>query len=319
MQPVLEIKDLSKRFGENRAVENFNLKLEKGVIYGLIGPDGAGKTTTMRLIAGLITPSSGQINALGHAVPSEARKVHRFVGYMPQQYSLYGDLTVEENLRFFAGMFGLKRSELLEREKRLLEIARLEAYRSRIASALSGGMYKKLALACALIHRPRLLLLDEPTNGVDPISRKELWAFLYELGDDGLTVLISTPYMDEAERCGRVGLLADGKLIAEGNPDELKRQFRQTVFELEVSPELQAKRRLAELADATQIYTVGHKLHVLTARGETFENDIKRALAPDEFQIDRLAVVPPSFEDVFLFLTGPEAFASNDRKSHAAK
>jgi ABC-2 type transport system ATP-binding protein len=221
MSGALSIVGLVKRFGETTALAGLDLEVAPGEVFGLIGPDGAGKTTAMRLAAGLLTPDAGSVTVLGHDVPKRIAEVRPRVGYMPQQYSLYGDLSVAENLRFFAGMYGVPGRVYHERADQLLQMAHLTEFRARSAAALSGGMYKKLALSCALVHAPELLLLDEPTNGVDPVSRRELWAFLREQVGRGVAVLYSTPYMDEAARCDRVGLVVDGRIRATGRPAEL--------------------------------------------------------------------------------------------------
>lgn len=303
MDQALVIQDLVKRFGDVTAVDKFSLSVAPGEVFGLIGPDGAGKTTTMRLVAGLMTPDSGTITALGFDIAREMRRVRVSIGYMPQQYSLYGDLSVQENLRFFGGMYGVPKQAMLEREKRLLGIARLEEFRGRPAAALSGGMYKKLALSCALIHSPSLLLLDEPTNGVDPISRRELWAFLEELVEEGVAVLISTPYMDEAERCDRVGLLVEGRLVAAGIPRDLKSGFQSTVFELTTSGGLLSSGIFSGVSGIDQIYAVGRKLHVVSSQGPAFAASIEAILREKKVQDARVDIVPPSFEDIFLDLS----------------
>jgi len=221
MESALAIRGLAKRFGETTALAGLDLEVAPGEVFGLVGPDGAGKTTAMRLAAGLLAPDAGTIEALGAEIPRRIAEVRPRIGYMPQQYSLYGDLSVAENLRFFAGMYGVPRKAFRERSARLLDMARLSEFCERPAAALSGGMYKKLALACALVHAPELLLLDEPTNGVDPVSRRELWAFLREQVGAGVAVLYSTPYMEEAARCDRVGLVVDGRIRATGRPADL--------------------------------------------------------------------------------------------------
>ncbi len=306
MEPALAIEGLVKRFGATVAVGGLSLEVAPGEIYGLIGPDGAGKTTTMRSVAGLIRADAGSIRALGFRVPGDERRLRAQLGYMPQQYSLYGDLSVEENLRFFAGMYGVEHETLLAREKRLLGIARLLEFRDRPAAALSGGMYKKLALSCALVHAPRLLLLDEPTNGVDPISRRELWAFLGELEAEGVGVFVSTPYMDEAERCHRVGLLVDGKLVAQGAPRELVGAFGHVVFEVSAAPRPPTTSLYAGRPGVIDVYTVGKKLHVVTDERGIAEwlGRIARGAGLDDV---RVVPVPPSFEDVFLALSARSA------------
>jgi ABC-2 type transport system ATP-binding protein len=308
MEPLLEVRDLDKRFGRTRAVRGLRLDVRPGEIFGLIGPDGAGKTTSMRIIAGLLAPDRGTARVAGIDVTSAPRRAHERMGYMPQQYSLYGDLSVLENLRFFAGMYGVPRRIRAERERRLLGIARLDGFLDRPAAALSGGMYKKLALACALIHEPALLLLDEPTNGVDPISRRELWAFLRELVGGGVAVLVSTPYMDEAERCGRVGLMIDGAIAAEGTPPELRARFGQRVFEIRIADPRRARELLAGIAGVDRIYDMGRRLHVTGAAGTDLPEALRRALAEAGLEPEALTEVPPTFEDIFLaHVAKPEA------------
>lgn len=221
--PVLVADRLTRRFGPVEALRGLSFSVEEGELYGLVGPDAAGKTTTIRMLAGLMLPDSGTATVRGLDPSSPA--VRENLGLMPQHYSLYGDLSVIENLEFFGRLFGIKRAIWRERVDRLLAITRLTPFVDRRAEALSGGMYKKLALSCALLHQPPVLLLDEPTNGVDPVSRRELWALLHEFVGTGMTVLVSTPYMDEAERCHRVGLMHKGRLVDEGDPTELAKGF----------------------------------------------------------------------------------------------
>ncbi|HEX9052358.1 MAG TPA: ABC transporter ATP-binding protein [Anaeromyxobacter sp.] len=227
--PALEALGLEKRFGAVRALAGLSFRVERGELYGLVGADGAGKTTAMRALTGLVALDAGEARVLGMD-PSSPR-VRERIGLMPQQYSLYRDLTVEENLHFFARLAALPRAVYRERKARLLGITRLARFGDRRADQLSGGMYKKLALACALLHEPEVLLLDEPTNGVDPVSRRELWELLYEFVQSGMAVVISTPYMDEAERCSRVGLVQAGRLLLEGRPRELLAASGRSSFE----------------------------------------------------------------------------------------
>lgn len=214
---------LVRRFGATEALRGLTFRVAEGELYGLVGPDAAGKTTAIRALAGLIDLHGGRASVLGRA-PTDP-EVRERLGLMPQHYSLYGDLSVIENLRFFGQLFGIAKGEWSARVERLLAITRLERFVDRRADALSGGMYKKLALACALLHEPPVLLLDEPTNGVDPVSRRELWALLHGFVENGMTVLVSTPYMDEAERCHRVGLVHRGLLLDEGDPAALAKGF----------------------------------------------------------------------------------------------
>lgn len=221
--PALSARGLVRRFGAAAALDGLSFEVRRGELYGLVGPDGAGKTTSIRALAGLVGLDAGEARVLG--LDPQGGRVRERLGLMPQQYSLYRDLSVAENLRFFARLFVLPRKVFAERSERLLAITRLGPFLDRRADALSGGMYKKLALACALLHEPEVLLLDEPTNGVDPVSRRELWALLHEFVRGGMTVLLSTPYMDEAERCHRVGLVHRGRLLLEGDPQALTRGF----------------------------------------------------------------------------------------------
>ncbi|HEY6101348.1 MAG TPA: ABC transporter ATP-binding protein [Anaeromyxobacter sp.] len=220
---ALSAHGLVRRFGAVTALDGLSFEVGRGELYGLVGPDGAGKTTAIRALAGLIRIDGGEARVLG--VDPGGGRVRERLGLMPQQYSLYRDLSVGENLRFFARLYVLPRAVFRERSERLLGITRLGPFVDRRADALSGGMYKKLALACALLHEPEVLLLDEPTNGVDPVSRRELWALLHDFVHGGMTVLVSTPYMDEAERCHRVGLVHRGKLLLEGEPRDLARGY----------------------------------------------------------------------------------------------
>jgi ABC-2 type transport system ATP-binding protein len=222
--PAVEARGLARRFGAVQALDGLTFQVGRGELYGLIGPDGAGKTTAIRALAGLLEPDAGQARVLG-LDPLRDGAVRERLGLMPQQYSLYRDLTVAENLQFFARLSALPRAVYRERAARLLGITRLAPFTDRRADQLSGGMYKKLALACALLHQPEVLLLDEPTNGVDPVSRRELWALLHEFVEAGMAVVISTPYMDEAERCHRVGLVHRGRLLLEGAPERLLLSF----------------------------------------------------------------------------------------------
>jgi ABC-2 type transport system ATP-binding protein len=226
----IEATDLRRTFKARKAVDGLSLSVDAGEIYGLVGPDGAGKTTTLRMIAGLLDPSGGKVRLVGLDPFGKDAKVRETLGYLPQEYSLYGDLTVAENLAFFREMFCVPREAFKARRDRLLGITRLDEFKERRAEALSGGMYKKLALSCALLNEPKVLLLDEPTNGVDPVSRREFWDLLRDFLAEGMAILIATPTMDEAARCHRAGLLFEGRLFEEGQPSEMIRAFPHPVF-----------------------------------------------------------------------------------------
>ncbi len=292
---LIDAAGLRRSFGKVEAVRGVSIQVREGEVFGLIGPDGAGKTTLIRMLVGLLDPDGGEARIFGRAASSEAAAVRALVGYMPQQYSLYGDLTVDENLSFFASMFCLDRKAFAERRQRLLQLTRLERFGDRRAEALSGGMYKKLALACALLHRPRLLVLDEPTNGVDPVSRREFWELIAAFVAEGMGVLISTPYMDEASRCSRVALMHHGRILEEGVPREMLRAFRGSVWRVESAH----RDRVAEVLDhhpaVVALSPAGGALRVVVADGG--HDDILRAVQPLGAVLER---VHPLFEDVFL-------------------
>ncbi len=224
MESIIQTCNLTRRFGNIVAVDHLNLTIAAGEIFGLVGPDGAGKTTTLRLLCGLLDPSEGSARVAGYDVAREPQAVRDRIGYMAQRFGLYLDLSVQENMDFYADLFGIVGSEREDLSARLLRMTRMEPFRKRRASQLSGGMRQKLALMCTLLHRPQILLLDEPTNGVDPVSRRDFWAILYQLLKEGITILMATAYLDEAERCNRVGLLYRGKLIRCDRPEVLKRE-----------------------------------------------------------------------------------------------
>jgi len=224
MEPIIETRELTKKFGALTAVERLNLSVSKGEIFGLVGPDGAGKTTTLRMLCGLMDPTSGTARVAGHDSARESQAVKDSIGYMAQRFGLYQDLTVEENMAFYGDLFGIVGTERDQLTARLLRMTRMEPFRERQAGRLSGGMKQKLALMCTLLHKPQILFLDEPTNGVDPVSRRDFWTILYELLKDGITIFMTTAYLDEAERCNRVGLMNKGRLIRCSAPEEMKRE-----------------------------------------------------------------------------------------------
>ena len=222
METIIETRGLTKRFGDLTAVDHLDLTVAAGEIFGLVGPDGAGKTTTLRMLCGLMDPSEGSARVAGHDAARESQAVKDQIGYMAQRFGLYQDLTVEENMIFYADLFDITGQSRADLTGQLLRMTRMEPFRTRPAGKLSGGMKQKLALMCTLLHRPRILFLDEPTNGVDPVSRRDFWAILYQLLKDGITIFMTTAYLDEAERCNRVGLLHKGKLIRCSTPEAMK-------------------------------------------------------------------------------------------------
>lgn len=231
MEPIIETRGLTRRFGSITAVDHIHLTISPGEIFGLVGPDGAGKTTTLRMLCSLLDPSEGSARVAGYDVVREPQAVRDRIGYMAQKFGLYQDLSVRENMNFYADLFGIVGAERATLSERLLRMTRMEPFQDRLAGRLSGGMKQKLALMCTLLHRPQILFLDEPTNGVDPVSRRDFWAILYQLLKDGITIIMATAYLDEAERCNRVGLMHRGKLIRCDTPEELKRSTQAATME----------------------------------------------------------------------------------------
>ncbi len=293
--PALKAEALRRRFGEVEALRGLSFEVAPGELYGLVGPDGAGKTTTIRALAGLLDPDSGHAQVLGHDSAHGGAELRESLGLMPQQYSLYRDLSVGENLRFFGRLNCLPTRLYRERAERLLRITRLAPFVDRRADALSGGMYKKLALACALLHQPRVLMLDEPTNGVDPVSRRELWDLLHEFVHGGMAVLLSTPYMDEAERCHRVGLIHRGELLVEGEPRELLRAFDHDTCEVLGGDRAQVLELLESRPEVRASSPAGAHLRIVLAPGTRVA-----LTAPLATLGARLAPTAPDFEDLFL-------------------
>ncbi len=303
-EPALEARQMKRSFGATQALRGLTLTVARGELYGLVGPDGAGKTTAIRALTGLIDLNSGEARVLGLDPIKGGHQVRESLGLMPQQYSLYRDLTVAENLRFFARLNCLPRPVFEERSERLLRITRLGPFADRRADALSGGMYKKLALACALLHQPQVLLLDEPTNGVDPVSRRELWALLHEFVSSGMAVLISTPYMDEAERCHRVGLIHEGALLLEGEPRNLIQELEGEAWEIVGGDREAVDQLLAGRREILASSPAGDRLRVVTTR--TGGRALSAALVPLGAT---LKPTIPDFEDLFLARIGAEGRA----------
>jgi ABC-2 type transport system ATP-binding protein len=263
MDPIINTHQLTRDFKSTRAVDQLDLAIQAGELFGLVGPDGAGKTTTLRLLAGLLDISDGTAVVSGHNLRLEAEAIKPKIGYMAQQFSLYAELTVLENLVFFADLYDVPKDQMKPRVERLLAFAGLSSFTTRRAAHLSGGMQKKLALACTLIHQPPILLLDEPTTGVDPISRREFWNILTELHLEGTTILVSTPYMDEADRCSRVGLMYAGKLIICASPKEIRAKIQGELIELYPTDWRATLTVLQNLPGVLEIQTYGEALHLL--------------------------------------------------------
>jgi ABC-2 type transport system ATP-binding protein len=297
--PVLTAHDLRKSFGDVVAVDGLSLSVSAGEIFGLIGPDGAGKSTALRLLVGVLEADGGTAEIDGLRIDERPEEAREHLGYMPQQYSLYADLTVAENIRFFADMHFVSRTDREKRVRRLYEFSRLGPYADRRAGQLSGGMYKKLALSCNLIHTPKLLLLDEPTTGVDPLSRRELWEILYALAGEGVAIVVSTPYMDEAERCHRIGLMSAGKFMITDAPGAIIERFDEEVYELDTPDQAVALRVLAVAPGITRSYPVGGVVKVAATMGAG-ESAVSGPLVSAGVRFSGLTRTQPNFEDIFL-------------------
>jgi ABC-2 type transport system ATP-binding protein len=302
---MIEMRGLGRDFGKTRAVESLDLTIGQGEIFGLVGPDGAGKTTTLRLLAAIMDPTRGWAKVAGFDTVRQAEAIKRRIGYMAQQFSLYGDLSVAENLDFFADIFGVRGRERKPRINRLLDFAHLQTFRQRRAIHLSGGMQKKLALACTLVHQPEIILLDEPTTGVDPVSRREFWDILTDLHIAGTTILVSTPYMDEAERCSRIGLLYRGQLMVCASPDKVRAMVPGDLLEFRpASAEMatRGKQALADLEGVLEIQTYGDLLHVFVDSQERREPDVIGRLAQAQVTYTGLRQAQPRMEEAFISL-----------------
>ncbi len=299
---AIETQGLTRTFGDVLAVDRLALRVRRPEIMGLVGPDGAGKTTALRMLAGILAPTSGAARVLGYDVVRQAEAVKARIGYMAQRFSLYADLSVEENLAFFADIYQVPRGERGARMAELLDFARLAPFRRRRAEHLSGGMKQKLALACTLVHRPQLLLLDEPTTGVDPVARREFWSILYRLLTQGQTILVSTPYMDEAERCSRVAFLSGGRLLTVGPPPELKSAYPHHLLELRAHPPDRAAAAVRAVPGVRDARLFGQALHLVVDDALAAQAPVRAALAAAGLEVASLRPIAATMEDVFMAL-----------------
>ncbi|MBN1954367.1 MAG: ABC transporter ATP-binding protein [Anaerolineae bacterium] len=302
------VKQFKTRAGTVTAVDSVTLQVRRGETYGLIGPDGAGKTTTTRVILGLLKRTGGESEVLGYDSMRDTYQIRDRVGYIAQQFSLPPDLTVMENMRFFADIQGVSARRQKTRIPELLEFAGLTPFTKRLAGRLSGGMKKKLALACSLVHEPEVVLLDEPTLGVDPVSRREFWNLLGNLrAEKGLTIFVCTPYMDEAERCNWVGLLYEGRLVAQDTPDAIKQMVPGRLLEFVPSPFLPAKERVSEIEGVLEVQTYGIMLHVFVDDPERRRREIEDALRTAEIAWEGMREIEPRMEEAFISLIGRQS------------
>jgi ABC-2 type transport system ATP-binding protein len=308
MEPAIRASGLTRRFGEITAVDSLTMEIRPGEMFGLVGPDGAGKTTTIRMLCGVLSPGAGTATVLGYDVRTHPEQIKRQIGYLSQRFSLYGDLTVDENVEFFAEINGVY--DYHGRREELLEFTRLAPFRDRLAERLSGGMKQKLALACTLVHTPRLIFLDEPTTGVDPVSRRDFWRILQRLLADGITIVMSTPYLDEAERCSRVALMDRGRAIRVAAPADLKAEMPGTVLEIVCDRVRDAFLALRAVPSIREVQAFGDRLNAIVDRPEMAGN-ARSALIDAGITISSLRAITPSLENVFIsLLTHSEGVSS---------
>jgi len=304
--PAVSLTGLTRRFGENVAVDGLTLDVRPGELFGIVGPDGAGKTTTLRMLAGVLRPSGGKGMIHGVDVATDPEGVKPFVAYMSQQFGLYTDLTVRENIDFYADLYRVPRAERPQRMERLFAFSNLGPFQDRLAGNLSGGMKQKLSLSCALIHHPEVLLLDEPTFGVDPISRRDLWLILHEMVEEGVTVLVSTSYLDEAERCDRVALLHHGRVLALDTPRRLLNLLPGEVVAVEGPEPRKARDLIRGVTGVLSTALFGNTVHAVLADGEGARRAMQETLLGAGLLTESVKTVEPSLEDVFLHLVRRE-------------
>jgi len=300
----IEVNNLTKTFGAFTAVNNISFTIEKGQVFGFLGANGAGKTTTIRILCGILTPTSGTVCVGGFDITKEPNKVKKIIGYMSQRFSLYNDLTVEENINFFGGVYGLEGATFIERKKWVLSIANLEGKENIITKSLPGGIKQRLALGTAVIHRPDIVFLDEPTSGVDPISRRSFWDLINSLSSDGTTVLVTTHYLEEAEYCNNIILIDAGKLIAEGNPKKLKTDYiKHKIIEIECDRPVDAMELLKNQDYVIDTSIFGNNIHVSLHSNAAMEDQIIEYLEKQNYiKVTRMDEITPTLEDVFIHL-----------------
>jgi ABC-2 type transport system ATP-binding protein len=306
MPPSIVTSDLTKHFPGITAVNRLTIEVHAGEIFGLVGPDGAGKTTTLRMLAGVLSPDGGSATVAGADISREAEAAKARLSYMPQRFGLYEDLTVAENIRFYADVFGVSRSEREARSRQLLAAAGMSPFTARLAGKLSGGMKQKLGLVCALIHRPLVILLDEPTNGVDPVSRRDFWRILYSLLNEGIAILMSTSYLDEAERCHRVALLHQGQMLHCETPAGLKRLLHGAVVSIVGHQARRIRAALGGAAGVLNALLVGDGVHLVVDDAGRRIPELRAALQTAGVAFDRLEEVEPTIEDLFVAATSNE-------------
>ncbi|HON77683.1 MAG TPA: ABC transporter ATP-binding protein [Spirochaetota bacterium] len=297
---MIQVRNLTKRFGHTVAVSALDFDVVQGEIFGIVGPDGAGKSTLLRMMSTILEPEEGGISILGKNIFSDIYGVKERLAYMPQRFGLYEDLTVEENIFFFGRLFNVPAKVIKKRIVRLYEFSRLGPFKDRLAGNLSGGMKQKLGLACCLVHSPDIILLDEPTNGVDPVSRREFWKILYDLLGEGVTIVVSTAYLDEAERCNRIGLMYQGRFITSGTPREIKKNMNMPFIEFTTSSPVRTEMVLREIDEFKSIILTGDSLRLFVADVKKAGKRISQALKGEGIQVYALNEKAPSLEDCFV-------------------
>jgi ABC-2 type transport system ATP-binding protein len=312
---TIKVADLTKRFGDFTAVDGVNFEIRRGEIFGLLGPNGSGKTTTIRMITGLLTPTSGSAFVLGRDMTKEADKARASMGYMSQRFSLFPSLTVEENIKFYAGLYGMPSSLLEKRQKWVLDMAGLRGKEKAMTQELSGGWRQRLALGCTIIHSPEVIFLDEPTSGVDPLSRRFFWELIHELADKGTTIFITTHYMDEAEHCHRLGLIYQGKLIALGSPLQLKADLvKGELLEIVTSDFARALELLSADLRYHQMSLFGSAIHVVVDKATAASPEIERLLEASNVAVHSISRIPFTMEDVFISLVEEQEVALTSQR-----
>ena len=299
-QSAIAVRGLEKRFNGRAAVQGLNLEVRAGEIFGLVGPDGAGKTTTLRMLAGILPADAGEMELAGVDVARHPERAKKFLSYMPQRFGLYEDLTVDENIHFYAELFGVRAAERAVREDQLLKAAGMQEFRKRRAGQLSGGMKQKLGLVCALIHHPRVVLLDEPTTGVDPVSRRDFWRILYELLAEGVAILLSTAYLDEAERCHRVALLHEGRLLFSDAPDALKKRMPEAIYSIESRDPRRVRVLLEGQKGISGMVVHGDALRVVVGDAQVGLDALQAQLKQAGASFGLITQVEPTMEDLFV-------------------
>jgi ABC-2 type transport system ATP-binding protein len=314
--PVIELRDAAKRFGAVQALAGLSLSVARGEIFGLVGPDGAGKSTTMRILASILPPDSGAARVAGLDCLRDADAVKDRIAYMSQTFGLYQDLTVAENIEFYADLYGVPRQGRQQRMDELLDFSTMRPFKRRLAGRLSGGMKQKLQLVCALIHTPEVLLLDEPTNGVDPVSRRDFWRILYQLVQDGVTIFVSTAYLDEAERCNRLALLHEGRLLGLGTPAEVKALLPGAILEVRTPQARQLIQRLRSELPGLSAGLFGDRVHLVTPAPAETESEVRRVAQGAGIALAVVREVAPTLEDVFVAVIGQQG-AQRAEAAHA--